>query len=132
MLLFWAPLTEGFFGERLQLCICHAFFTALARFRAGFPLGVMLAMGTHLLVNAPVLLIRYQVFGLSSASVWGVVVQLFLLAFTGLAASRLAHWMLGPIDLSRLLLGRARCPECAQVYSRPGAGHPPGCFGAWI
>ncbi|MFN8613963.1 MAG: hypothetical protein U0931_40900 [Vulcanimicrobiota bacterium] len=107
----------GFLGERLQVCILHAFFTswALRRWNNKFWLGLLMAMSLHFLANSPIVWIRFLPYKL----VWLQVYGLVLLFFTVYAASHLARHILGPINLARILLGRARCPGCSQIYDRP-------------
>lgn len=106
----------GYMGERLQVCILHAFFTswALRRWKNNFALGLLTAMLFHLLANSPIVLLRY----LPHPQVWLQIYGVLLLLFTALAASHLANAILGPINLARLLLGRARCPGCGEIYER--------------
>lgn len=110
----------GFLAERLEVCICHAFFTSLAlrRWGKGFPLGVALAMTTHLLFNSTILLLIYNVGGLGKIF-WTTILGFWTLGVTCFAGYQLAQAVLGPVSLGRVLLGRARCPGCQQIYDRP-------------
>ena len=106
----------GYMGERLQVCILHAFFTswALRRWKNYFPLGVLTAMAFHLLANSPIVLVRF----LPQPQLWLQLYGVLLLVLTGLAAAHLAHAIVSTISLARLLLGRARCPGCGEIYER--------------
>lgn len=109
----------GYIGERLQVCILHAYFTswALRAWGPRFPIGVLMAMSLHYLLNAPIIFIRLLPPGFHPVVL--VLYSLLLLGVTLYAASQLAQAILGPVNLARLILGRARCPECQQVYDRP-------------
>lgn len=106
----------GYLAERLQVCILHAFFTswALRRWNNKFLLGLLIAMSIHFLANSPIIWLRY----LPYTKVWLQVYGVAVLFFTAYAAGHLANHIVGPTKLALLLLGRARCPGCQQVYER--------------
>ncbi len=106
----------GYLGERLQVCILHAFFSswALRRWGNKFFLGLLIAMSLHFLANSPILLIHKSRYPLLIQQLYAV----GLVLFTVYAAGELANQIIGPRKLALLLLGRARCPGCQQVYDR--------------
>ncbi len=113
----------GFLGERLIVCITHAGFTVLAvwalcRGWLWFPLGLLGGMVSHFLANFPIYLKHRDVASLGPAT-WDVLILVWLaMYFVGtLVVLCVLHF--GLSDLRRLVLGKARCPSCGEVYARP-------------
>lgn len=116
----------GFAGERLIVCFMHGAFTAVAlKFLHrgfGFGLGVISAMTLHYFLNFPILLaaINYLDLGKDTWTIFlSIWVQLYFFGSIGLMA--MLH--LGAFSkMGEFLFGKAKCPECGEIYPRPILG----------
>lgn len=113
-------LLGGYINERFMVCIAHGAFTAvvLKYIRKSFIIGIITAMFLHYLGNFPIYLARNNFWGLGE-SVWQVIlsfwVQIYFLILVGL----LIYLAAGNLRMGDFIYGKAECPECKKVYSRP-------------
>jgi hypothetical protein len=110
----------GFAFERLVVCMLHGAFTATAlrAWKQRFFLGLMGAMALHFIGNFPIFLASID-WPRLGAQRWLSVLMLWVIGLFMFAMALQAKRLFGRWDAARLLNGRARCPGCEQVYSRP-------------
>lgn len=110
-------LFGGYLGERLMVCLFHSAFVgvALMCLRSRFLLGEAGAMAAHWLGNFPIFLLAWNVGGLGP-TFWGIIIQLWLIAFFLGALAFLSYSAFGRFNPALLFLGRRKCPECGAEY----------------
>ena len=115
----WYMFT-GYLGERFMVCIMHGAFTAMAlhRLHRGFVIGVLGAMFLHYIGNFPIYLGGINLWGLGEAN-WTTIVSLWIMLYFFAMMALLAYLAYGKPQAGRLIFGRAKCPECGEVYPRP-------------
>lgn len=113
----------GFFSERLMTCVTHSLFAlpTVALSRRGWKwaaIGLVLGMSLHWISNAPIVLMRRQVFGWTSDT-WGLLVQLWLILFTVVGLLALIGASVGRNAMRKIWSARMICPECGANYRQP-------------
>jgi hypothetical protein len=110
----------GYVTERLQTCITHSLFALPTVWfsRRGWPaamIGLAVGMTLHFLGNAPIMLLRRDVWNLGPTT-WGVIAQLWIIGFTISGVLALAGVHLGSGVMRRVFRARMICPECGAEY----------------
>jgi len=111
---------QGYFGERLMVCVFHSAFVALAlwRWRRRFALGLAGAMTLHWLGNFPIFLKVWNIGSLGNAF-WAAFIDcwslVYLVATLALLIYLGSHRMVPP----KAFYGRRNCPECGSDYAAP-------------
>lgn len=118
----WMPFYYfgGFMGERFVVCLIHGAFLSLLlwRLRDKFLYGFFLAVMAHFFGNFPIFLMAKN-FGGIGLPAWQIIVALWIqLYFLG-GIALLAYFSYGKIEIGRFIFGKAKCPECKEVYNRP-------------
>jgi hypothetical protein len=112
----------GYMSERFMVCLFHAAFTGTALHfivrRKRPAVGVMLAMAFHFMANFPLFLAAKNVGSLGKET-WSVLLLEWMLANLLVAGLALAYMEYGAGFWEKLLHGRVKCPECANIYRRP-------------
>jgi hypothetical protein len=113
----------GFFSERLMTCVTHALFAlpTVALSRRGWKwgaIGLALGMSMHWISNAPIVLMHRRGFGWTSDT-WGLLIQLWLVAFTVVGLLALIGAAVGRDAMRKLWSARMICPECGAAYRQP-------------
>jgi hypothetical protein len=123
---FWT--LQGYMVERFMTCIFHGAFTAAAlrTIRQAPVRSILFAMALHFLGNFPLALADRNFGGLGE-STWSVVVPTWMTLYFFAMIALLSRFLKsadpeGWRRLRRLMLGKAKCPECGLVYERPGFG----------
>lgn len=111
----------GYINERFMVCIMHGVFTcvALRQISKSLILGIFSAISLHFVGNFPIFLAAINFLGLGK-STWQILlfiwVNLYFLSMIGL----LIYFSFGTLEkLSLFVYGKAQCPDCGWVYSRP-------------
>jgi hypothetical protein len=91
-----------------------AFVVFSLRWRA----GILVAMLAHLGLNFPIALMAMDPDKTAHQVVWSVFLGAWTAAYFFWAILVMARFSLGRFSPGELLLGRARCPGCGQVYAR--------------
>ncbi len=110
---FW--LLGGYLGERFMVCCLHAAFVA---FSLRWRWGILAAMLAHLGLNFPIALASMRVLPLTREQ-WSMALGLWTAVYFIAAMAWLSRLSLGRWDPGEMVMGRARCPGCSQVYGRP-------------
>lgn len=116
----WYSLS-GYMNERFMVCIMHGTFTAVAlsRIRKGFILGILGAIALHFLGNFPIYLAGRNFGGLGK-STWQLMLHTWVIFYFICMLGLLIYLSFSRLqNLGFLLYGKAKCPECRAVYSRP-------------
>jgi hypothetical protein len=116
----------GFLSERLMTCGAHALFALcpVTLSRKGWKyglLGLFLGMLLHGLTNAPILLLRREVFGWKP-EVWSVLIQVFLTGVFIISLVALIAAAYGQRMVRRILANQMICPACGATYRQPILG----------
>lgn len=116
-LLPWYSLM-GYVTERFIVCIMHGAFTvvALRQIQKGFIWGALGAMTLHFIGNFPLYLSAIDFGGLGK-SAWQIILKIWIMFYFLCMVGVLVSYRLENLRL--LLFGKAQCPECGAVYSRP-------------
>ena len=113
----------GFASERIATCFAHTLFAmptlllAARGVRWGL-VGLCVGMLLHAAGNAPILLSRYEMFGISKDA-WIVILQLWLVLFVVASMIGLVGCKFGTEMLQRIWQNRMVCPECGATYRQP-------------
>ena len=110
----------GYLLERIMTCPTHVLFALptvyLSQRGIGWALvGLCTGMMAHYLGNAPIMLARQQMFGLSPYT-WNMLLQLWLGAFVLVSMLALIAVQFGSLMLKRIWQNKMICPECGQTY----------------
>ena len=113
----------GYISERLMTCFSHTLFVLptiwlYRRNRLLAAFGLAIGMTLHYLGNAPIVLMRQQAFGLSTAT-WSVIVQVWLLLFVMATLLALVSLHFGNEVLAKIWQNKMICPECGATYRQP-------------
>ena len=111
---------SGYFGERIIVCFMHGAFTAMAlRFLHGkFYWGILGAMFLHYLGNFPIYLGAIDLFNLGKTN-WQGIVSVWIIVYFLVVMAIMGRISLRKITLGEFFNGKAKCPECGQIYPRP-------------
>ena len=111
----------GFAGERAIVCFLHGAFTATALkfLDKRFWLGAICAMTLHYFLNFPIFLSVKNV-GNLGATTWAILLNVWIQVYFFSMIGLMARFHFGAFGKTgELLFGKAKCPECAEIYSRP-------------
>lgn len=113
----------GFINERFMVCIMHGAFTAIALSRLGnkFWLGILAAMGLHLLGNFPIYLAGIDFLSLGKEA-WQIVLQIYIVLFFLCMIGLLAYLQFGKVKIGKFLFRNSVCPGCGKKYDAPLLG----------
>ena len=113
----------GFASERIATCFAHTLFALPTLVLAGRGVrwsivGLCVGMLLHALGNAPILLSRYEMFGISKMT-WSVILQVWLVLFVLVSLVGLVACKFGTEMLKRIWQNQIVCPECGVTYRQP-------------
>lgn len=112
---------NGYANERFMVCVMHGAFTATAlRTIHEVPVrSILSAMALHFLVNFPIFLAAKDIGGLGKTA-WQIILSVWVpLYFIAMLVLMAYLYELKLSDIRLKLCGRAKCPECGQIYVRP-------------
>lgn len=111
----------GYINERFMVCIMHGVFTAMAlrQLRRVFFMGIAGAAFLHFLGNFPIYLAGINFAGIGRPA-WQIILGLWVSFYFMFMLALLAYFTFGKLEkITIFLYGKARCPQCGLVYSRP-------------
>lgn len=111
----------GYINERFMVCIMHGVFASvsLRQIRKSLILGIFSAISLNFIGNFPIFLTAINFLGLSK-STWQILLFIWVNLYFFVMIGLLIYFSFGTLEkLSLFMYGKAQCPDCGLVYSRP-------------
>jgi hypothetical protein len=120
----WYQLT-GFLNERAMVCFMHGAFTSVTLYtlsKSKSWVGILGSMTLHYFGNFPIYLMGINFLNLGKPT-WQWIVSIYIMVYFVGMIMLLAYFSFHKwSQVTRLIYGQVKCPECHQIYNPPLIG----------